>query len=272
MTGLRGRRVLPLLLLLLAGCATPGLLPLPADDPRPAALLERWRGQLADRLALRGTARLSVDARQPYEGGDLHVRSKQRVVVARPARLRVEVQGLLGTTVAVLAVDDAQYEFFEADSHRFESGPVRPDLLWNAVRLDLTPAEAVGLLLGAPELPADLRILAAQDAGEGRLRITLGTSDGRAPLRSIDLDGDARLRRYAVFEDASVPEWTAELDDYEDVGGTPLARRVSVETRNGARAVVSLSSLELNPPLAPDIFRLERLRPASGPAVTGEGG
>jgi hypothetical protein len=269
-TGPRGRRALTLLLLFLAGCATPRLVPLPADDPRPAALLARWRGQLGDREALRGTARLSVDAEQPH-AGDLHVRSKQRVVLARPARMRVEVQGLLGTTVAVLAVDDTRYEFFEADSHRFETGPVRPDLLWNAVRLDLTPAEAVGLLLGAPELPADLRILAAHDAGEGRMRITLGGPDGRAPLRSIELDGAARLRRYAVFSEAPVPDWTAELDAYDDVGGTPLAHRVSVETRSGARAVVSLSSLELNPPLAPDIFRLERLRPASGP-VTGEGG
>lgn len=258
---------------LLAACATPGPQPLPRDDPRPAALLARWRDRLPEREALRGSARLAVDAADPYTGDDLRVRSKQRVVLARPGRLRVEVLGLLGTTLAVLAVDDAEYAFFEAESRRFESGPVHPHLLWQVVRLDLTPAEAVGLLLGAPDLPPELRILAAQDAGEGRIRITLG-SDDAAPLRALDLDAEAQLRRYAVWEapasPRAPPQWVAELGDYAEVDGLPLAHRIAVETRSGAKAVVSLSAVELNPELSADIFRIEGLRPAA--AREGEGG
>lgn len=271
MIAARGVQGLPLLLFLTAACATPGPVPLPPDDPRPAALLARWQDQRDGRSALRGNARLSVDAHDPYADDDLRVRSKQRVVLARPARLRVEVQGLLGTTLAVLAVDDSAYAFFDADSRRYESGPVHPDLLWNVVRLDLTPREAVGLLLGAPDLPEGLRILGAHDVGEGRTRITLGAPGGDAPLRSLDLDGEARLRRYAVWSGTPEPEWTAWLDDYEDVGGTPLAHRVSIETKGGARAVVSLGSVELNPSLSPDIFRLDRVAPAASGA-NGEGG
>lgn len=265
MTGRRGLGFGLLSLWLLAGCQTapvsPDLTRLPPDDPRPAALLSRWLETREERVALRGSARLAVDAEQA--GGDVHLRSKQRVVVARPGRLRVEVQGLLGTTVAVLAVDEAEYAFFEADSHRFESGPVHPYLLWEVIRLELTPEEAVGLLLGAPELPGGAHILAAHDAGQGRMRITLAADGRGAPSHAVDLDEQARLRRYAVWSGARAPEWIAWLDDYEEVGGMPLAHRVSVETRSGARAVVSLSSIELNPPLSPDIFRLDGLRPAA---------
>ncbi|MGH0032875.1 MAG: hypothetical protein ACQGVC_24040 [Myxococcota bacterium] len=252
---------------LLLGCATPGPPgtppPLPADDPRPAERLARWSAGQDERRALRATARLAVDA-EP----DLRVRSKQRVVLARPARLRVEVQGLLGATVAVLAVDDAEYAFFDSADHRFESGPVHDDLLWNVVRLDLAPAEAVGLLLGAPALPAGLRVLAAHPAGDGRIGVVLGTGEGRRS-RILDLDEQARLVRFELFE-AGAPRWVAELSDYADVGGVPLAHRVTVETRDGARAVVTLSGVELNPPLSADIFRIDGLRPAAG--ATGEGG
>jgi hypothetical protein len=236
-------------------------------------MLARWQSQVEERTSLRGSARLSVDAAPSADGEQVHVRSRQRVVLARPARLRVEVQGLIGTTLAVLAVDEQDYAFFDADSRRFESGPVHPHLLWSVVRLDLTPREAVGLLLGAPELPESARILAAHDVGDGSVRITLGGGSGPEALCSLDLDPLARLRRYAVFAGGRAPEWTARLDDYEAVGDAPIAPRVSLETRDGAHAVVTLSSIALNPPLTPDIFRIEHLRPDVGSGgSSGEGG
>lgn len=253
------------------GCQTMPLRPLPKGDPRPAARLARWTAEVAGRQALRGSARLAVDA--PHgaaDGGALHVRSRQRVVLARPARMRVEVQGLLGTTLAVLTVDDTRYAWFEAGSRHFESGPVRDGLLWDLVRLDLTPAEAVDVILGARELSGGLPVTGAWDAGDGVVRIAFGRADGSA-RRSLDLDDHARLRRLAVVGDGVSPGWEARFDDYATVSGTPLAHRITVETDSGTRAVLSLADVELNPPLTPDIFTLQGLAP-EGVVPEGEGG
>lgn len=246
--------------LALALCAcqtTPPLRPLPEGDPRPDSLLSRWMSSVADRVALRGRARLSVDFERAVNGAPLHMRSKQRVVLARPAQLRVEVEGLLGTTLAVLAVGEEEYAWFESESRRYESGAVHDALLWNVVGLDLTPAEAVGVILGAPQMDPGLRLLGAWDAGAGVTRLALGEPGGE-PTRSLDLDAEARLRRFAVLPDAAAFGWEADFDDYALVSGRPLARRVTIETEDGTRAVLSLSDVELNPALSPDIFRFER--------------
>jgi len=261
------------LALALALCAcqsVPPLRELPAGDPRPGALLARWSASVADREALRGTARLSVDAEEGDAAGEpLRVRSKQRIALARPARLRVEVQGLLGTTLAVLAVDGGEYAFFESDSRHFESGPVHDFLLWDMVRLELSPAQAVEVILGAPLIAADHAVLGAWDAGAGVVRIWLGGELSRRE-RALDLDADARLVRLAQWEGGHEPAWVARFEDYALVAGAPVAHRVTLEMRSGTRAVVSLSDVELNPTLAPDIFRLDRIAPVAAPA--GEGG
>ncbi len=252
----------------LVGCQAPLLRRLPAGDPRADALLARFTTRVSERLAMRSSARLSVDSeREGPDGVPLRVRSKQRVVLARPARLRVEVQGLLGTTLAVLTIDDEEYAWFESESRHFESGPVYDALLWNMVGLDLTPAEAVEVVLGAPRVAGEFVVLAAWDLGGGVTRIALGEPGG-APTRSIDLDDRARLLRFAVFGDTKLPVWEARFDDYALVSGSPLARRIRIETGSGTHAVLSLSNVELNPPLTPDIFRLERV--ALG--LEGEGG
>lgn len=256
------------LVFVLVGCQAPPLRRLPEGDSRVDVLLARFNAHVAERLALRSSARLSVDSERDGVGGaPLRVRSKQRVVLARPARLRVEVQGLLGTTLAVLTVDDEEYAWFESESRHFESGPVHDALLWDLVRLDLTPAEAVEVILGAPQLADDLIVLGAWDVGGGVTRIALGEPGG-TPSRSIDLDDRARLLRFAVFGDAKQPVWEARFDDYTLVSGSPLARRIRIETGAGTLAVLSLSDVELNPPLVPDIFRLEQ----AALGLEGEGG
>jgi hypothetical protein len=106
----------PLLVALLfatAGCRTVApRLPLAADDPRPAALIRGWQELTAERRALRGSARLAVD------GEAVHVRARQILVVERPSRLRVEIQGLLSQTLAVLVTDGPRYQLFRAQDHR----------------------------------------------------------------------------------------------------------------------------------------------------------
>jgi len=90
-------------LLAATACRTPApiAVPLPPDDPRPAALLDAWARAAGERHGLRARARLAVDGAD----GALHLRGKQILVLERPAYLRVEILGLLNQTVAVLVTD-----------------------------------------------------------------------------------------------------------------------------------------------------------------------
>lgn len=248
------------------GCQTAPLRPLPPDDPGPGALLARWRAAVSGREALSGTSRLSVDAPgAAADGGTLRLRSRGRLVVARPARLRVEVQDLLGTTRAVLTVSDGRYAFFRAEDRSFESGPAGEDLLRRLLRLDLRPAEAVDVLLGTPPVP-DAPIETAWRAGDGAMRIALAAGDGPAP--TLDLDAQGRLLRFAVPSAAGRVGFEVRYDDYAEVGGSEVAHRVSLSLGD-SRAVVALGDLVLNPVLAPDIFRLGPVPGSRGSGAEG---
>lgn len=245
-------------LLGLLACATPSLRPLPAGDPGPQALLQRWSASVADREALRGVARLSVDS-QRVGAEPVHLRSKQRVVLARPGRLRVEVQGFLGATLAVLAVDEQRYAFLQTEDRRFQSGDVYPALLRDVVGLDLPAPTAVDLILGVPPPGGPLRIRAAFDVGDGITRIDL---EGAGTRRTVDLDADARLRRWVARDVGGEVLWEARFEEYAPVAGSSVAHRISLELR-AARAVLALSGVELNPALDPDIFRLDSIGSAA---------
>jgi hypothetical protein len=238
------------------------------DDPRPETLLAGWAEHARARQALSGSARLAVDARGE-DGRDLSLRSRQRLLIARPARLRVEILGFLGTTVAVLATDGEEYDLFQTQDRSFDSGPVFDALLWQVARLDLTPEEAVGVILGVPPEGERLAVAAAYDAGEGRVRIALTDGEGGV-RRQVEFDAEARLRWLQVRDLEGAIAWEARFDDYEAVGGEPLAHSVALDVRSGeTKALLSLRDLELNPELPPDIFRLRGLAPASSDAEGG---
>ncbi|MDJ0848066.1 MAG: hypothetical protein QNK04_06805 [Myxococcota bacterium] len=241
-------------LLAATGCATPPpvLRPLPPGDPRPAALLSAWTEAAETRRALRGRARLSVD------GGDgaVRLRSNQIVVLERPDQLRVEIQGFLNQTVAVLVTDGDRFEVFRVTDRSYESGPVHEGLLWEQAYLALTPAEAIDLLLGVPTPDPALRPGAALDDGDGGVRLDLVDGAG-ATVRRAGFDREARLRWLEALGPEEALIWRAELGDYAPVDGTPFAHALALEVAaGGTRAEISLRDVELNPELPPDIFRL----------------
>lgn len=230
--------------------------PLPAGDPRPLAVLEAWRARAGERDALRAVARFAVDAEGAGVGGaDLSLRSRQRLWLARPAKLRVEVLGFFDTAVAVLATDGEHYAWLQSGERRYDSGPVYEDLLWDAAYLDLTPREAVEVILGVPWPDADLRADAAWAVGEG-VRIELSDATGRV-RRVVEFGGSGELRRLEQRDADGRPAWEARFDDYVDLAGTPFARGVALRDAEGAtRAALTLRDVELNPVLAPELFEL----------------
>jgi len=241
-------------LLAATACRTPVpvAIPLPPDDPRPAALLEAWAGAAGERRGLRGRARLAVD------GGDgaVRLRGKQILVLERPSRLRVEILGLLNQTVAVLTTDGERFELFRAHDRSYETGSVHPNLLWEQAYLALTPEEAIELLLGLPAPDRSLAPVAAFGDAAGGVSLELADAAGRLRRRA-GFDFEGRLRRLEVLDGADELVWRAEFDEYAAVGGEPFAHAVSLEVTAGrTRAEISLSDVELNPELPPDIFRL----------------
>lgn len=240
--------------LAVGACRTPlpVLEPLPSGDPRPAALLAEWTREAEARRGLRGRARIAVDS----EDGAVHLRARQILVLERPARLRVEILGLLGETLAVLVTDGDRFELFNAQDRSYETGEVTPALLWEQVHLALSPTEAVDLLLGAPTPGWDLHPAAAFADGEGGVRVDLADARG-AVRRRVGFDGHGRLDRVEALDGRGRRLWRAEFRDYAPLEGVDFAHAVELEVEAGrTRAEISLRDVELNPELPPDIFRL----------------
>jgi hypothetical protein len=240
-------------LLLLSACQTvlPAI-PLAPEDPRPASRLAQWKRVARDRNSLRGRAHLAVDG----DDAGVRIRSNEIVVIERPARMRVEVQGFLNQTAAVITTDGERFEIFRSADRSYETGTVHPGLLWQEAHLALTPEEAVGVLLGAPALAAGLVPAAAVDAGEGLIRMDLVDAE-HLVRRRVAFDAASRLREYEVVGDGGALLWRAQFGDYAPVDGVPFAHAIVLDVAAGITHVeISLRDVELNPDLPPDIFRL----------------
>ena len=253
--------------LMLSACQTPSR-PVPAQ--RSGAVLSAetvtdWSQVVGRRNSLRARARLSVDGEEGEGGGPTRIRSRQRLTLERPNRLRVSMQGPLRTPMALLVTDGARYELRGADGSH-ESGSVHRALLRQLTGLDLDPEQAVDLLLGMPRLsdhPGSRQAVALPGGG---LRVEVQDVRG-ASAGHVDFDAQGRLR---AFESGNaVPALVVTFDDYAPVDGSPFAHRIEVIS-GGARARLQLWDVELNPELAADSFRVEAW--GSAEPARGQGG
>jgi len=252
--GVRGLATSAVLLLLTAGaCRTPPPPPV-RDDSQAVARVESLRGEARARRAMRAHARMAVDA----DHGSL--RANYLLVLERPARLRVEIRGMLGETLGVLVTDGATYDLFRSDDHTRESGRVYPTLLWDVARIPLTATEAVDLLLGAPVPPPGYVLRDSGVARDGSVTAEYATHDGGA-VQHFGFDGEGRLRSVeAVASAGSEREtlWDARFAGYDAVDGTAFAHEVDLRFPGlDTQARVRLRDVELNPDLTPDVFVLK---------------
>jgi outer membrane biogenesis lipoprotein LolB len=247
------RRALGLLLLLLAGCSTlpPASIPLPPGDPRPALQASALRALALQRTALRATARIQVEG----QGGAGF--SRQLLLAERPGRLRIEVLSLMGQRALVLATDGDRYDLYRAGEVGIETGVIHPQLLQEVAGVALPPGDAVALLLAAPALPEGAPLHAAEDA-QGALSLTW-------PDRVLRLDPEGRLREMRwQLPGGSV---SAHYDDHRvlpDGASFPFQMALHFD-ENGQQLRVDFREVELNPALAPALFRLgERVSSLDG--------
>jgi len=234
-------------------CVTPiSFQPLPPGDLQPARLLDDWAERASQRQRLRGLARLAVDR----QDGSVQLRGKQLVILERPSRLRVEILGFLNQSLAVIATDGEGFEVYRAEDQSYATGEVDEHLLWNEAGIDLSPEEAVAVLLGVPisePLPAPAN--AARD-GKGQVRIDLPDAEGSVVQR-VTFDPAGNLRVFEVLDDSGAVVWAAQFDAYRDVDGSAFAHSIEVDVRSGmTHAEIAFRNVELNPDLPPETFRL----------------
>lgn len=243
----------------LAACRSVGpVLPaLPAGDPRPAALVARLAAEAGGRSGLRAGARVSIEGQRRASF------AKQLLLLERPARLRLEIVGMLGQRVAVLATDGTRYDLYRAERPGLESGEVYPGILFEVAGLALTPGEAVQLALGSPLGPAEGAPPAESAAvlPDGGLRVVLRPGRPGDPRRTLEFAPAGELVRYALHAPGGELVFEARYGDYRDVGGSSFAHDIAVELpASGSRAEIEFQWVELNPTLSDDLFRLELRR------------
>lgn len=241
------------LLLAVVGCAgarVPRESPLAASDPRPAALLAALVRSGDARTSLRGVARVALDG--PGGSG----RAKQVLALARPARLRVEVLGLLDQTIALLVTDGERYRLVRSADRSVETGPVYDGLLADVAGIALTPAEAVRVLLGAPVAPDAHPIPGGTALADGGVRVGIARPD--APLReSLDFDAQGRLARWTLLGSDGGTLLEAIYTDPRPSADGWLAHAVELrDVQSGAVARLAWSRIELNPALDDALFAL----------------
>jgi hypothetical protein len=223
--------------------------PLPPDDPRPAAWLAELRDRGDEREGLRATARVSLSGQH---GASF---ARQILVLERPARLRVEVLGILGQRALVLVTDGESYSLWRAETGGLEEGPVHPGILFEVAGVPLTPEDAVRLLLGAPALGDGAERAAGEALPDGGIRVRL---EGAGAWHALDFDAAGRLRVYAVLAGDEPPLLRVAWDDYREVAGRAFAHRVDFDfPRADAHAEVELRRVELNPALPDGLFELD---------------
>jgi hypothetical protein len=247
-------------LLLQIGCRTlpSQMVPLAIGDPRPQALLEGWTARAGELHSLRGSARVSLDGAR---GASF---ARQLLALERPARLRVEVLGLMNQRIAVMASDGQRFDLYRSETGAVESGEVRKSVLWEVAGIPLTPEEAVGVLLGAPHQHRPQgEIAGAAESEEAAVRFEIRGSD----LRWSVLEFDARqlLADYQLVG----PQGAAlqvRYRDYRELAGTWFAHRIELDFPFlELHAEVRFRGVELNPALPESVFRLELPERVSSP-------
>ena len=131
-----------LFFLFIIGCAA--LPVLPPDTPSPEYLLEQTRTRLQNLEGLKGLARLRVSS----AGKSFQV--QEVLLVRRPAWLRAESLGPLGTPQFYLVTDGRELNLFNPGENRYYRGRATADHLASFLPLPLEPEEIVSFLLGNP--------------------------------------------------------------------------------------------------------------------------
>jgi outer membrane lipoprotein-sorting protein len=107
---------------------------------------------------------LQTAAIMEYTGAGQHLKVRERIVVRRPASVRVEVMSPIGVAL-VLAADGGQVAIFDPGKNTLMQGPATTEALDRYARIPMTPQDAVRMLMS---LTPDTAMLAFAPDQYGR--------------------------------------------------------------------------------------------------------
>lgn len=242
-----------LLLLIGAGCTParvppvglPPVVPIPKDQV--ASVLGEREGAIR---SVKGLAKVRVVRR-----GEART-LEEAALISPPNHLRLETLAFGGAPVAILVMDGEVLALHALSRKEFIVAPARRHALEALSGLPVQPGQLLRLLAGLPPLevrPADPRLLVqaegpgyAVDSVEGRYRQELSVTGGGTIAAGKLWEVDQLLL-------------TFRFDDLRETGGVPFPHRILVEVPGEAASVqVTYQSVQLNAPIPPEMFRLER--------------
>ncbi|MCK6554033.1 DUF4292 domain-containing protein [Candidatus Binatia bacterium] len=182
------------------------------------------------------------------------VASREAIVVARPARLRVEVLSAFGSLL-VFTVDEGQLRAYASGEDTVYTGTASPENLSRYAGVGLAPDHLVDLLLGTPpSQPGAAGGEVAVDSGTGWIALTQ------------PMVGGSRITWFTAAwlpvavedrNDAGEVLWRASFDGHETYAGASLPTRIILEAPPLGRAVdIALNDIDVNPRLDAAAFAL----------------
>jgi hypothetical protein len=228
----------------LSGCATRRL-HLPSGDGAPFPGYAQAAQEAT--FSCRGVRTMSAELGISGRAGREKLRGRATAGIAAPASIRLEGTAPFGPPVFILAAEGARATLLLPRDNLVVTGEAPAAILESLVGLDLGPAELLAVLAGC--------VVPDPQPSGGRL-----FSGGWARL---DVAGDAAL----FLQRDARQRWQVRAGirallrvEYErDAAGTPVAVRVAVggDASGGTELRIGLSQVDLNAPLAPEVFRVK---------------
>ncbi len=216
--------------LIISGCAAGRVASPAASYDTPEAALRELAASPPG-AAITATARVEISS--PTERYPL----KAAVMLRAPADLRLESIPLLGPPDFFLSIEAGELRVFLPEKGDYHIGPASRQNIARLLRLPLSAAEAVGLLMGRP--PADKESGADYWQGEqeeGLYRLDRYRAGEK--IRSLWIDpATARLIRVRIFTGREEAAYTAEFADYRRVGDGFLPQRLTISGEGVTLAV-----------------------------------
>ncbi|HVN88396.1 MAG TPA: DUF4292 domain-containing protein [Candidatus Binataceae bacterium] len=195
-------------LAVLSACAT--------QQPPPAVV----QAPSADMQALAKRERvltsLQTAAVMEYTGPNGHVKARERIVIRRPANLRVEVLSPLGVAL-IVAADANEVAVFDPSKNTITRGAATAATLDRVSRIPLTPEQAARLLLAlAPD--ASMLNTAPKAKSDENGGSTFSFASGDAATSQLTFTNGDLVTVRDQTADGTI-DYEVHYSDYRDIGG-----------------------------------------------------
>ena len=247
---MRKRTLCLFLLLLLCACAT--LPVLPPETPSAESLLQQINARWQALQGLKGLAQVRVSL--PQKNFSTH----EVFLVHRPAFLRMELLGPLGTPQFYLVTDGRDLKVYNPGENRYYHGQATADHLFAAlpfIPLPLKPEEAVALLLGGLPVSNWETVSIGRDQQEPRWILDLTSASLGESQRLWIHPQSFQILRAELHR----PGLSAHLtfSDFREIKGVLFPQRIQfTATEPQVQISIAYEEPELNPPWEEQMFQL----------------